>query len=204
MWAAEEFGFVRLSDTYATGSSMLPQKKNPDIAELARGKAGRLIGDLAGFLATLKGLPLAYNRDLQEDKEPLFDALDTCALSLVRAHRAPGNGHVRRHDDDGRRRQPGERGDRPRRVSRRSRHAVPGRARDRGRTRAPVGRARCAARRAGAERPAARAGVPAAARTGQRGAPAHHARRRRTRAGGASARRRRGEQLERQQAWLEH
>ena len=82
LWSTDEFGFVRLADAYATGSSMLPQKKNPDIAELARGKAGRLIGDLAGFLATLKGLPLAYNRDLQEDKEPLFDALDTCALSL--------------------------------------------------------------------------------------------------------------------------
>jgi argininosuccinate lyase len=62
---------------------MLPQKKNPDIAELARGKAGRLIGHLAGFLATLKGLPLAYNRDLQEDKEPLFDALDACSRSLL-------------------------------------------------------------------------------------------------------------------------
>jgi argininosuccinate lyase len=82
LWATEEFGFVRLADAYATGSSMLPQKKNPDIAELARGKAGRLIGDLTGFLATLKALPLAYNRDLQEDKEPLFDALDTLALSL--------------------------------------------------------------------------------------------------------------------------
>jgi argininosuccinate lyase len=82
LWATEEFGFLRLADAYSTGSSMLPQKKNPDIAELARGKAGRLIGDLTGFLATLKGLPLAYNRDLQEDKEPLFDALDTCALSL--------------------------------------------------------------------------------------------------------------------------
>jgi argininosuccinate lyase len=82
LWATEEFGFVHLADAYSTGSSMLPQKKNPDIAELARGKAGRLIGDLTGFLATLKGLPLAYNRDLQEDKEPLFDALDTCALSL--------------------------------------------------------------------------------------------------------------------------
>jgi argininosuccinate lyase len=82
LWSTDEFGFVHLADAYATGSSMLPQKKNPDIAELARGKAGRLIGDLAGFLATLKGLPLAYNRDLQEDKEPLFDALDTCALSL--------------------------------------------------------------------------------------------------------------------------
>jgi argininosuccinate lyase len=83
LWSSEEFGFVRLADAYSTGSSMLPQKKNPDIAELARGKAGRLIGDLTGLLATLKGLPLAYNRDLQEDKEPLFDALDTCALSLA-------------------------------------------------------------------------------------------------------------------------
>src|SRR5205085_10423594 len=82
LWSSEEFGFLRLDDAYATGSSMLPQKKNPDIAELARAKAGRLIGDLTGFLATLKGLPLSYNRDLQEDKEPLFDALDTCALSL--------------------------------------------------------------------------------------------------------------------------
>jgi argininosuccinate lyase len=82
LWSTDEFGFVRLADAYSTGSSMLPQKKNPDIAELARGKAGRLIGDLTGLLATLKGLPLAYNRDLQEDKEPLFDALDTCALSL--------------------------------------------------------------------------------------------------------------------------
>jgi argininosuccinate lyase len=76
LWASEEFGFVHLADAYATGSSMLPQKKNPDIAELARGRSGRLIGDLAGLLATLKGLPLAYNRDLQEDKEPFFDALD--------------------------------------------------------------------------------------------------------------------------------
>src|SRR6185503_679131 len=82
LWTTEEFGFLRLADAYSTGSSMLPQKKNPDIAELARGKAGRLIGDLTGFLATLKGLPLAYNRDLQEDKEPLFDALDQCRLAL--------------------------------------------------------------------------------------------------------------------------
>src|SRR6478752_7523735 len=79
LWSTEEFGFLRLADAFSTGSSMLPQKKNPDIAELARGKAGRLIGHLAGFLATLKGLPLAYNRDLQEDKEPLFDALDACS-----------------------------------------------------------------------------------------------------------------------------
>ena len=83
LWSSEEFGFLHLSDAYSTGSSMLPHKKNPDIAELARGKAGRLLGDLTGFLATLKGLPLAYNRDLQEDKEPLFDALDTVGLSLA-------------------------------------------------------------------------------------------------------------------------
>ncbi|HUP75384.1 MAG TPA: argininosuccinate lyase [Acidimicrobiales bacterium] len=82
LWSSDEFGFVRLDDAYSTGSSMLPQKKNPDIAELARGKAGRLIGNLTGLLATLKGLPLAYNRDLQEDKEPFFDALDHITLGL--------------------------------------------------------------------------------------------------------------------------
>lgn len=82
LWASDEFGFVRLDDAYATGSSMMPQKKNPDVAELARAKAGRLIGHLTGLLATLKGLPLAYNRDLQEDKEPLFDAVDQTTLAL--------------------------------------------------------------------------------------------------------------------------
>ena len=83
LWSTSEFGFLRLDDAYATGSSMLPQKKNPDIAELARGKAGRLIGHLTGVLAMLKGLPLAYNRDLQEDKEPLFDAIDQISLALA-------------------------------------------------------------------------------------------------------------------------
>jgi argininosuccinate lyase len=83
LWTSDEVGFARLDDAYATGSSMLPQKKNPDIAELARAKAGRLIGDLTGLLATLKGLPLAYNRDLQEDKEPLFDAVDQICLALA-------------------------------------------------------------------------------------------------------------------------
>jgi len=82
IWSTEEFAFITLDDAFATGSSMLPQKKNPDIAELARGKAGRLIGHLTGVLATLKGLPLSYNRDLQEDKEPLFDAVDQSALAL--------------------------------------------------------------------------------------------------------------------------
>lgn len=82
LWNTREFGFVRLHDGYSTGSSIMPQKKNPDIAELARGKAGRLIGNLTGLLATLKALPLAYNRDLQEDKEPVFDSVDTLELLL--------------------------------------------------------------------------------------------------------------------------
>jgi argininosuccinate lyase len=83
LWSTEEWGFLHLDDAYATGSSMLPQKKNPDIAELARGKAGRLIGHLVAVLTTLKGLPLAYNRDLQEDKEPLFDSLEQVSLALA-------------------------------------------------------------------------------------------------------------------------
>ena len=83
LWTSAEFGFAKLDDGYATGSSMLPQKKNPDIAELARGKSGRLIGNLTGLLATLKGLPLAYNRDLQEDKEPLFDSVDQVSLAVA-------------------------------------------------------------------------------------------------------------------------
>src|SRR6185437_9510847 len=77
LWSSQEFGWVEIDDAYATGSSIMPQKKNPDVAELARGKAGRLIGGLTGLLTTLKGLPLTYNRDLQEDKEPVFDAVDT-------------------------------------------------------------------------------------------------------------------------------
>ncbi len=82
LWATKEFSFITLDDAYSTGSSIMPQKKNPDVAELARGKAGRLVGDLAGLLTTLKALPLAYNRDLQEDKEPVFDAVDTLEVLL--------------------------------------------------------------------------------------------------------------------------
>jgi len=82
LWSTREFGFVRLHDSWSTGSSIMPQKKNPDVAELARGKAGRLIGNLTGLLATLKALPLAYNRDLQEDKEPVFDSVDTLEVLL--------------------------------------------------------------------------------------------------------------------------
>ena len=83
LWSSEEFGFVDIDDEYTTGSSMLPQKKNPDIAELARAKTGRIIGNLAGILTVLKGLPLTYNKDLQEDKEPLFDSFDTNSLVLT-------------------------------------------------------------------------------------------------------------------------
>ena len=82
LWATREFGFVTLDDGYSTGSSIMPQKKNPDISELARGKSGRLVGNLTGLLTTLKGLPLAYNRDLQEDKEPVFDSVDTLEVLL--------------------------------------------------------------------------------------------------------------------------
>ena len=81
-WMSPRVGFIDLSDRYCTGSSIMPQKKNPDVAELARGKAGRLIGNLSGLLATLKGMPLAYNRDLQEDKEPVFDGLDQLRILL--------------------------------------------------------------------------------------------------------------------------
>jgi len=82
LWSTEEFGFVELPDAFCTGSSIMPQKKNPDVSELTRGKTGRVYGDLVAILTVMKGLPLTYNRDLQEDKEPLFDALDTVKMSL--------------------------------------------------------------------------------------------------------------------------
>jgi argininosuccinate lyase len=83
LWTTAEFGFAELPDTHATGSSLMPQKKNPDVLELARGRVGRVTGDLVALLTVLKGLPLAYNRDLQEDKEPLFDAVDTSLATLT-------------------------------------------------------------------------------------------------------------------------
>ncbi len=82
LWSSREFGYVTLADAYSTGSSLMPQKKNPDALELLRGKAGRLVGGLVGLLVTLKGLPSAYDKDLQEDKEPLFDAVETLSLAL--------------------------------------------------------------------------------------------------------------------------
>jgi argininosuccinate lyase len=82
VYSSREFGFVTLADAYSTGSSLMPQKKNPDALELLRGKTGRVAGSLTGVLMTLKGLPSSYNKDLQEDKEPLFDAVDTLAATL--------------------------------------------------------------------------------------------------------------------------
>jgi argininosuccinate lyase len=82
LWVSAEFGFVSLSDAHTTGSSLMPQKKNPDVAELTRGKTGRLYGNLLSILTLLKGLPMTYNRDMQEDKEPLFDSIDTIKITL--------------------------------------------------------------------------------------------------------------------------
>ena len=82
LWASAEFGFIELSDAHTTGSSLMPQKKNPDVAEITRGKTGRLTGNLVSLLTTLKGLPMTYNRDLQEDKEPLFDSVETIKMAL--------------------------------------------------------------------------------------------------------------------------
>jgi argininosuccinate lyase len=83
LWCSAEFGFASLSDAHTTGSSLMPQKKNPDVCELTRGKTGRLVGNLMNLLVALKGLPLTYNRDLQEDKPPLFDSVDTLRMTLA-------------------------------------------------------------------------------------------------------------------------
>jgi len=82
LWSSSEFAFIRLSDRVTTGSSIMPQKRNPDLAELIRGKSGRLYGNLVSLLTVVKGLPMTYNRDMQEDKEPLFDSVDTVKISL--------------------------------------------------------------------------------------------------------------------------
>jgi len=83
LWSAPEFGFVEIPDAFATGSSIMPQKKNPDVPELVRGKTGRVVGNLVGLLTLMKGLPLSYNRDMQEDKEPLFDTVETLKACLA-------------------------------------------------------------------------------------------------------------------------
>ena len=136
LWSTAEFGYVTLDDAFSTGSSIMPQKKNPDVAELARGKAGRLIGNLSGLLATLKGLPLAYNRDLQEDKEPLFDSVEQLELLLPAVAGMIGHADVPHRAARGagaRRVQPGHR---HRRVAGAPGRAVPGGARGGGRVRA--------------------------------------------------------------------
>ena len=142
IWATKEFGYVRLDDAYSTGTSIMPQKKNPDVAELARGKAGRLIGDHAGLLATLKGLPLAYNRDLQEDKEPVFDAVDTLDLLLPAFDRDDRDARLRRRADRSARARGVLARDRRRRVAGAATGSVPRRARDRGGVRAVLRGAR--------------------------------------------------------------
>src|SRR5204862_3618586 len=82
LWSSAEFNFIKIADAYTTGSSLMPQKQNPDIAELTRGKSGRVIGNLVSLLTLLKGLPMTYNRDLQEDKERLFDSADTARATV--------------------------------------------------------------------------------------------------------------------------
>ena len=96
LWSSAEFGFIELSDRHTTGSSLMPQKKNPDIAELTRGKTGRLYGNLIALLTTMKGLPLAYNRDMQEDKEAIFDSVDTAKAALASFHRDDRRRHFPR------------------------------------------------------------------------------------------------------------
>ena len=98
LWSSSEFGFVSLDDAFATGSSIMPQKKNPDIAELVRGKTGRVYGSLTTLLTMMKGLPLAYNKDLQEDKEAIFDACDTMTVRTDRLRRAASEGFINATD----------------------------------------------------------------------------------------------------------
>ena len=94
LWSTQEFGFMVISDAFSTGSSIMPQKKNPDLPELIRGKTGRAYGHLMGLLTTMKGLPLAYNKDMQEDKEALFDAAETGEICLRVMARSAGRGHL--------------------------------------------------------------------------------------------------------------
>ena len=131
LWSSTEFGYVTLHDSWSTGSSIMPQKKNPDIAELARGKSGRLIGNLTGLLATLKAQPLAYNRDLQEDKEPVFDSVAQLELLLPAMAGLVATLTLRRRADG--RAGPGRlhAGHRYRRMAGAPRRSVPGRARGR-------------------------------------------------------------------------
>ena len=182
LWTTEEFGFARLDDAYATGSSMLPQKKNPDIAELARGKAGRLIGNLTGFLATMKGLPLTYNRDYQEDKEPLFDSVDQIRLAPRSGHRDDRDRDLGARADAGRRRCGVDVGDRSRRMARATRHSIPRGARSDRHARAPfVGRRRFVATLWSQADPTLGPDAAALVAPGRLGETENHSRRRRAR-----------------------
>ena len=117
LWTTPQFGFVRLSDAFSTGSSIMPQKRNPDAAELVRGKTGRVVGALVGLLTVMKGLPLAYSKDMQEDKEGVFDALQTLSLCLAAIDGNDPRPHPRRQAHEGRRRRGLRHGDRPRRLA---------------------------------------------------------------------------------------
>ena len=199
LWTSSEFGFAVLDDAHATGSSMMPQKKNADIAELARGKAGRLIGHVGGFLATLKGLPLSYNRDLQEDKEPLFDAVDQTSPRARRADRDDRGRIVRASPHGGGGRRPDARGHRLGGAPRRAGDAIPRGARGRRRPGPRVDLVRNATRRPRAVRRAPRRGRGGTARARCRRHAPHDAGGRRSRSrgrpGGAlprTSRRRRG------------
>ena len=143
LWTSQRFGFVRLADRFCTGSSIMPQKKNPDVPELVRGKTGRVAGGLTGLLLLMKGQPLAYNKDNQEDKEPLFDIVDTLTETLAIMTDLVGLGHRGRCSADacsGKRRLC--HGNRPRRLPRSQGPAVPRRPRGRCARGAPRGRQR--------------------------------------------------------------
>ena len=129
LWSTTEFGFVRLGEGYCSGSSLMPQKRNPDIAELLRGKPGRAVGDVVALLTIGKGLPLAYNKDLQETQEPLYDAVETARQSLAVLPGLIDDAGVRRRAHARRRRRSRAGGDRPRGGDGPRRHAVPQRAR---------------------------------------------------------------------------
>ena len=159
LWSTTEFGYVTLHDSWSTGSSIMPQKKNPDIAELARGKSGRLIGNLTGLLATLKAQPLAYNRDLQEDKEPVFDSVAQLELLLPAMAGLVAHAALRRRPDGRTGAARLHAGHRRRRMAGAQGSAVPGRAR---------GRRRRGARRGGARRRPRRARGRRARRTSTR------------------------------------
>ena len=166
LWSSQEFGFLVLSDAWSRGSSIMPQKKNPDAAELLRAKAPRVVGHLPALHGVLHALPLTYNKDLQEDKEHLFDSVDTLRLCLAAAAGMVAGARFDRERMARRGVRRADRRDRPRRPARQAGHAVPRVARRGRRPRARGGRA------AGRCRLADELAVPALRRRGARGARA--------------------------------